>query len=164
MLFDRIVLIGAWIAAAVLLAFAIPKHGLRDAAVVFMCKQVITWPLGLLVVQYGLLAYPVRDFPQATLTSFSFEYFIYPATCVAFTLRFPETRGIWAKLGWYLLFPTWMTALEVAIERYTNLVRYVHWSWHWTWLTLLITFHMTRMFYLWFIQKGVPAAKGGSNT
>ncbi len=164
MLLDRIVLIGAWIAAAALAAFATPRHRIRDAFVVFMFKQVITWPFGLLVVQYGLLAYPVREFPNATLTSFSFEYFIYPATCVAFTLRFPESRGIRARLGWYLFFPTWMTALEVAIERYTNLVRYVHWSWHCSWVTLLITFHMTRMFYLWFIKKGILTAKGGSMT
>ncbi|WP_375295263.1 CBO0543 family protein [Paenibacillus sp.] len=115
---------------------------------------------------YGLLAYPVREFPQATFTSFSFEDFIYPATCVAFTLRYPERRGVWAKLGWYVFFPTWMTALEIGIERYTDLVRSIHWSWHWTWLTLLITFHMTRMLYLWFVEKGAgpPAAKGGTSS
>ncbi len=162
MLLDRIVLVGAWIAGAVLLALTVPRQHIRDAFVVFMFKMVITWPIGLLVAEFDLIAYPVREFPKASLTSFSFEYFIYPATCVAFNLRFPERSGAWGKLAWYVFFPTWMTAVEVAIERYTDLLRYVHWSWHWTWLTLLITFHMTRVFYLWFIKKGIPAAKGGS--
>jgi hypothetical protein len=52
-----------------------------------------------------------------------------------------------------------MTILEVIIERYTNLIDYISWSWYWTWITLLITFHLTRTYYLWFIKKGSPLVR-----
>jgi hypothetical protein len=29
----------------------------------------------------------------------SFEYFIYPAVCIVFVLRFPFRKSIWHKIG-----------------------------------------------------------------
>ncbi|WP_310186792.1 hypothetical protein [Bacillus sp. 3255] len=46
-----------------------------------------------------------------------------------------------------------MTALEVLLEKYTELIRYITWHWYWTWVTLLVTFFVSRMFYLRFIKK-----------
>jgi len=156
MLIDRILLIAIWIITIIGLVLLTPRDKIREAAVAFMFKQVQTWLFGMTVVEYRLLAYPVREFPFASRTSFSFEYFIYPAVCVVFVLRFPEHKPMLYRIGWYLFFPTWMTILEVLIERYTNLVRYLHWAWYWTWVTLLITFLFSRLFYLWFVKKGVP--------
>nr|WP_282434416.1 CBO0543 family protein [Desulfosporosinus orientis] len=41
----------------------------------------MTWAVGLGVVELRLIEYPVRLFPYANRTSFSFEYFIYPSIC-----------------------------------------------------------------------------------
>lgn len=153
MLSDRIVLVCVWLAAAVLVACTIPWERKREAMVVFMFKQLITWLLGLLVVQYGLIEYPVREFAKATATSFAFEYFIYPSVCVVFVLRYPKHKSAIWKWGWYLFFPTWMTALEMVIEKYTDLVHYIHWSGYWTWITLLVTFFMSHTFYRWFYSN-----------
>jgi hypothetical protein len=149
---DRIVLIAVWIFTIMLLVLFTPRHQLREAQIVFLFKQALTWPLGILVVESGLLSYPVREFPNAINTSFSFEYFIYPATCIIFVLRFPEKRSMLWKIGWYILFPSWMTLLEVLIERYTDLIHYVTWTWYWTWISLCITFFMSRHYYLWYIK------------
>jgi hypothetical protein len=151
--FDRAILILIWIVTILLMVLATPRKKIREALVIFMFKQVLTWVFGLIVVEHKLIEYPVREFPYAVKSSFSFEYFIYPAICIVFNLRFPEKRNSIYKIGWYLLFPTWMTLIEVLLENYTNLVHYIHWNWFYSWITLLVTFIISRVFYLWFMKK-----------
>lgn len=153
MLLDRIVLISVWIVTILGILLLTPREKIRDAHLVFMFKQVITWMFGLIVVEFKYIEYPIRIFEYATRTSFSFEYFIYPAVCIIFVLRFPKNKTILHKIGWYLLFPTWMTILEVLIERYTDLIHYINWSWYWTWLTLIFTFYLSRLYYTWYIKR-----------
>lgn len=153
MVMERIILICIWIVTCSLLIITVPRKKIREAFVIFSFKQMLTWFLGFLVVQYKLIEYPVREFPYAARNSFSFEYFIYPAICIVFNLKFPENKGNLNKTLWYLFFPSWMTALEVIIEKYTDLVNYITWQWYWTWVTFLITFYLSRIFYLWFMKK-----------
>ncbi|WP_301171892.1 CBO0543 family protein [Brevibacillus nitrificans] len=160
MTLERIILIGAWISAIFLVIFMTPRNKIREAYVIFSFKQILTWLIGFLVVEYQLLEYPVREFPYAARNSFSFEYFIYPAICVVFNLKFPENKGIIKKTLWYLFFPSWMTVLEILLEKYTDLIRYIAWHWYWSWVTLLATFFLSRLFYLWFIKKQT----GGTRT
>ncbi|WP_310186715.1 CBO0543 family protein [Bacillus sp. 3255] len=73
------------------------RNKIREAFVIFSFKQMLTWFLGFLVVEYKLLEYPVREFPYAARNSFTFEYFIYPAICCVFNLKFPEGKGMIRK-------------------------------------------------------------------
>lgn len=155
---DRIVLISVWFGAILLLVLFTPRDKIREANIVFLFKQLITWPIGLAVVEFHLIEYPVREFKIATHTSFSFEYFIFPATCVIYILRYPENKSRLIRIGWQLLWPTWMTLLEVVIERYTNLIHYIHWEWYWTWLSLSATFLLSHTYYKWFLRKGIEKA------
>src|SRR5690554_1168980 len=79
MLLERIILALVWIITILGLIRLTPRNQIRDAHVIFLFKQVLTWIFGLLVVQFHLIEYPVRMLHKATMTSFSFEYFIYPA-------------------------------------------------------------------------------------
>ena len=82
----------------VLLICFIPKHKIREAQVAFLFKQVITWILGLLVVQLRLIEYPVRFFPYANKTSFAFEYFVYPSIGAIFNVHYAEIKMPLASL------------------------------------------------------------------
>nr|WP_274363556.1 MULTISPECIES: CBO0543 family protein [unclassified Paenibacillus] len=152
MVTNRMILIIVNIITALLLIFTVPKDKLREASVMFFFKQTITWSFGLLVVEWGLIKYPVREFVKADATSFSFEYFIYPSLCVIFNLRYPKGEK-WKKAVWILGFPTVMTILEVIIEHNTDLIKYVHWSWYLTWITLLLTFLISRLYFVWIYKK-----------
>ncbi|WP_321166492.1 CBO0543 family protein [Paenibacillus sp. Soil766] len=136
-----------------LLVLFTPRNKIREANLVFLFKQLMTWPIGLAVVENHLIEYPVREFTFATQTSFSFEYFIYPATCVIFVLRYPENKNLFYKICWHLFWPTWITISEVLIERYTNLILYINWAWYWTWLSLSATFFISLVYYRWFFKK-----------
>lgn len=157
---ERILLIAIWTVTIIGLVLLTPRKQIRPAIVIFMFKQIMTWLFGLLVVEYRLISYPVREFVYASKTSFSFEYFIYPAICVVFVLRYPERKSVLHRIGWYVFFPTWMTIAEVLIERYTLLISFLNWSWYWTWITLFLTFTISRLFYLWFMRKNLAQIRG----
>ncbi|NMD68754.1 hypothetical protein HHO41_00530 [Bacillus sp. DNRA2] len=149
---EIIVLISVWVLTIIGLLIWIPKDRLREAYLIFYFKQFMTWILGLIVVQCGWIEYPVREFAKASHTSFSFEYFIYPAICVIFNLHYPYHKGILPRMCWFIFFPSWMTIVEVLIEKYTDLIKYNEWKWYWTWISLYITFYFSMMFYRWFFN------------
>ncbi len=147
---EIIILVIAWIITAIMLIVFVPKSKLREAQVIFFFKQLITWLTGLVVVQYGLIEYPVRSFSNATKSSFDFEYFIYPSLCVIFNLHYPVGKSYIRQFMHYFYFCTVMTIIELVCERYTEIVTYIHWNWYVTWLTLFITFFISRKYYTWF--------------
>ncbi len=149
---EILILVTAWILTIISLILFIPKNKFREAQVIFFFKQLMTWLLGLTVAQYRLIEYPVREFAYATKTSFSFEYFIYPSICVVFNLHYPEGKSHTRQFMHYFYFCTGMTILEVLCEKYTDILKYIHWSWYSTWITLFITFYLSRQYYIWFFR------------
>ncbi|MCX7710861.1 MAG: hypothetical protein N2484_13570 [Clostridia bacterium] len=155
---ERIIEISACLFSILLLVIFVPKNRCREAWLIFLFKQTTTWLLGLWVVQYELIEYPVRMLANATRTSVAFEYVVYPSLCVLFNLYFPTEKSILKKFLHYAVFCSGITVIEVVLEIYTALIRYSHWSWYWTWITLFITFYISRKFYLWFFKGWVSAA------
>lgn len=141
-----------WLITIVALIKFIPKDKIREAHVVFLFKQIITWLLGLTAVELHLIEYPVRIFTYANKTSFSFEYFIYPAICAIFCVNYPKDKGAMSKVKYYLWFSTILTGLEILVERYTDILEYIHWTWYITWISFLITFYISRKYYEWFFK------------
>ncbi|GFP78532.1 CBO0543 family protein [Clostridium fungisolvens] len=145
------ILIGWLVTIGLLLKF-IPKNKIREAHVAFFFKQLLTWILGLLVVQLGLIEYPVRLFPSANKTSFTFEYFIYPSICAIFNVNYPEKKNTFNQFLYYFYFCTTITILEIFVEKHTSIIKYIHWDWYITWITLFLTFYLTRKYYTWFFK------------
>lgn len=141
-----------WLITFGLLLVFIPKNKIRYAVVAFLFKQMLTWPLGLMVVKKDLITYPERYFKKENKSSFSFEYFIYPALCAIFNIKYPEKYNWFVKLLYIVFYAGAMTLGEVAIERYTNLIKYRKWKWYWSFLTLGITNYLSRLFYRWFFK------------
>lgn len=76
----------------------IPKNMVREAHVAFLFKQLITCLFGLLVVENGNIKYPYRFFfKKSTKSSFTFEYFVYPALNALFNTYYPEKRNKYIK-------------------------------------------------------------------
>jgi hypothetical protein len=133
--------------------FLIPKKKIRLAVVAFLFKQVITFLIGLVVVELGLLEYPVRFFSSINRTSFTYEYYVFPVTCAVFNVWYPNSRSTFIQLGYYVAFSSVLTIIEVFIEKYTDLINYIHWEWYITLITLYLSFFMTRLFCVWFFAK-----------
>ncbi|WP_127533928.1 CBO0543 family protein [Paenibacillus kobensis] len=147
-----------WILASVYvisagLIFLIPRDRIRLAVAAFLFKQAITFLIGLVVVQAGLIEYPIREFASVNRTSFSYEYFAFPLMCAYFNVRYPNGRSIPIQLGYYAVYSIVLTVMEVIIETYTDLIEYIHWEWYVSLITIGLSFWITRMFCVWFFAK-----------
>ena len=149
---DYALIITEWIVTIGLLIRFIPKNKIREAHVIFLFNNLLTWILSLTVSEFKLIEYPVRLFPYANKTSFTFESFVYPAICAIFNTNFPEKKSTFIQFMYYFYYCTTMTVLEVITEKRTNILKYIHWTWYITWITLFITFLISRTYYVWFFR------------
>ncbi|ALC91645.1 hypothetical protein AM500_19035 [Bacillus sp. FJAT-18017] len=152
---DRLILVGITIIAILAFVTLIPKNRAREAWVILLFLQVITWPAGLFVVEMGWIKYPVQllaDTNQYNRTSLTFEFFVFPIVAIIFSLYFPKVGKLGALI-YYVCFTGFFTILEVIIEKTTRLVDYHGWTWYWTFITVNITLFINHKYYLWFKQK-----------
>lgn len=148
--------ISAWVATSILLLIFLPRKRLREAVVSFLSKQLMTWIFGLLVVQTGKIKYPFRlFFKNATKSSFTFEYFVYPSLCALFNLYYPEKGSKKTKFLYYFAHTSILTFFEFFIEKYTKLITYKKWNWYWSFSSIWGTYYLSRVFHKWFFK--VPA-------
>lgn len=147
------ILLSAYVVGVGVLFF-IPKTKIRLAVVAFLFKQVITFLFGLVVVELGLIEYPLRLFASINRSSFTFEYFFFPIICAIFNVWYPNNQSMIIQWAYYGGFTSLMTIMEVIIEKYTDLIEYVHWDWYISFITIGVTFYFTRLFCIWFFAKG----------
>lgn len=141
-----------WITTTLSLPILIPKSKVRLALVAGLFKQLLTWPLGLLVVDQGWIEFPIHFYENAGRGSFTFDYFFYPIMCAYFQVYFPVQNGTGIRAAYYVLFTTVLTLAEIYLKNNTQLIRYIHWNGYLTWITILITFYLSRQFCLWFFK------------
>jgi hypothetical protein len=156
---DKGILVFCWILCVVLLKRFIPLNKLRQGVLAFLYKQVVTWFFGLVVVEKGLIKYPVRYFKKSYKGSFSFEYFLYPSICAIFNIYYPQKRSNLHKFLYINFFTSILTIIEVLIEKYTNLIKYVKWKWYWSYITMAVSNYISTLFYRWFFKEGNNSTK-----
>lgn len=111
-----------------LLIFAVDWRYFSDVVAIFLLfKSVLDFIWGSPVVSLGLLEYPVRLLPKYYDTSILFELWVFPTLCVLYN-QVTRTRGLWAIIYYAVLFSAGMTSIEYAIERESDLIKYIKWN------------------------------------
>lgn len=131
----------------------IPKSKIRQAHVAYLFTLIITWFLGLVVAELGVVEYPVRQFPYSYKAHFLFEYFLFPSICALFVVNYPEKKSYFKRFMYYFYFCATFTIAEVIEERYTNILKYIHWSWYVTFITMFFVFYIVKKYNFWFFKK-----------
>jgi hypothetical protein len=152
---ERWILIGAIIVSILAILTFIPRNKAREAWVLFLFLQVITWPAGLFAVEMGWIEYPVqliKGVNHYNRTSFTFEFFIFPIVAIVFSLYYPNVKWF-GSLIYYVCFAGFFTIIEVILERTTRLVEYHGWTWYWTLITVIISLYFNHKYYMWYKQK-----------
>lgn len=140
-----------------LLYIFVPRNKIREAHTIFFFKQFVTWFFGLLVVEKNLISYPSRLFFKKTIkSSFTFEYYVYPALCVLFNLYYPERRNKMKKILYYFVHSGVITGFEIYALKYTNNIHYKKWKWYWSFLSIWFTYYLSRLYYKWFTKEEMP--------
>lgn len=153
---DKNILVMIWVVTMGLLYIYIPKNKMRHGWLAFFFQQMITWLFGLYVSEKKLIKYPIRFFKKANKSSFSFEYFLFPAFSAIFNVNYPENKNGIIKFLYYAFHSGLITGVEVLAEKYTNLIKYVKWKWYYSFITIWITYYMSRLFYRWFFRDCPP--------
>ncbi|MEH7304178.1 CBO0543 family protein, partial [Neobacillus drentensis] len=149
--FERWILLGIYFLCIIAIFKLVPRKKVRDAWVLFLFLQVITWPAGLFAVEMGWIEYPTQLLPNANdynKTSFAFEFFIFPIVAIFFSLYYPNKAKIKGALIYYISFAGFFTICEVVLEKNTTLVEYHEWKWYWTLLTIIISLFLNHRYYL----------------
>jgi hypothetical protein len=149
----KIIETSSWVIMSILLIKFVPRNRIREAWVIFSFKQFMTWLFGLMVVEKNLISYPSRlFFKKATRSSFTFEYFVYPALCILFNLYYPQKKSKKVKLLYHFSYTSSITVLEIIALKYTKLIKYKNWKWYWTFFTLWITYYLSHIHHQWFFK------------
>jgi len=128
-----------------LLIFAVDWRYFQDWIVVFLFKGLLGIIWGGAVAQLKMITYPVRLFAQVYDSSLFFEVWVFPVLCILYN-QITREKGLWAILGYAVLFSGGITALEYPLEKYTALITYVKWTWVTSFYTLTLTFLISRAF------------------
>jgi hypothetical protein len=148
---DQLIIYIIYACTFISLAF-IPKDKVRDASIIFLYQQAVTWFAGLLAVELNLLEYPVRELAKVNGTSFLYEFFSYPVVTIFFCFYYPRTSKGWKKIIYISAFSTGLTVPEVIFEHYTHLINYIRWEWYVTWVTVYSTLFLAWVFYKWYFK------------
>jgi len=135
----------AAVITGLLVIFIVDWRYFRDWIVVFLFKGLLDFIWGSPVVNLKLIEYPIRLLPRYFETSILFEVWVFPVVCILYN-QVTRKRGFWPIIYYALLFSAVITAIEYPLERYTNLIKYLEWSWYTTFCTLTITFLISRCF------------------
>ncbi|WP_373864159.1 CBO0543 family protein [Paenibacillus glycanilyticus] len=101
-----------------------------------------------LVVQGGLIEYPVGFLKMAYRASFTFEFYVFPAVSTIYNIYFPKKKPWFIKTLYIIAIPGVMTISEVYLEKNTELIKYLHWTWYWSFLTMTATLLLSYGYYL----------------
>lgn len=148
---ESIISLTAAIVTLLLAAIAIDWRNFREWIALFFFQGEIDLLLGSLVVESGLLDYPVRILPDLYDTSLLFELWVLPILCILYN-QIINKRSLWS-MGYYaMLFSAGITGIEFIIERNTNLIAYIEWSWVTTFITVTLAFWVSRAFVVLYRQ------------
>jgi len=128
-----------------LFIFVIDWRYFQDWVVVFLFKDVVDFIWGSPVVELNLIQYPIRLLPDWYDTNILFELWVFPILCILYN-QVTRERGLWPIIYYAVLFSAGITAIEYPLELYTDLIRYIEWSWQTTFYTVTITFLISRSF------------------
>jgi hypothetical protein len=140
-----------WVFGITAIVLFTPKNGLRKLLFASLVCQAILWASALVHVKFGLLSFPVREFPKATDVLFTTEYFFYPLI-YGFYIIFEPNVSFMVRLCYFVLWISGLTVIDYLIEKNTDLIIYENYAWYWSWLNFFVIFLLASLIYKWFFK------------
>lgn len=111
-----------------LLILSFKKSPIKEWILVFLLSSYFSTFLGVIIVEEEMLAYRVRFLSKHFDSSLLYEYLLFPVVCIYFyqTTYHSKYPSIILKCA---IYTSALTIIEVIIEKYTNLIEYLTWTW-----------------------------------
>ncbi|NLU27053.1 MAG: hypothetical protein GXX00_07915, partial [Hungateiclostridium thermocellum] len=56
------------------------------------------------------------------------------------------------RILYYFIYTAAITVFEVILEKYTQNIKYINWTWYYTFLSVYLTFFLSRAYFKWFFK------------
>lgn len=149
MSFDYIIVTFVWIIGFFIFVFFTPKHHKRKMIIAALLFQSFTWLNSLIHLELELIAFPIREFPEASDVLFATEYFLYPILYGLYIMHEPK-RNFSIQFIYLLAVVSGFVGIELVFVHFTNLVVYIHYAWYLEWSAFFIMFVLSNCVYRWF--------------
>ncbi len=127
-----------------LFIFSLRKPPLKEWLLFFLLTGYFSSIIGVIVVEEGMLTYPVNLFNRHFDSSLTYEYVLFPVLGIYYyqsTFR----SGWGGYVGKAAIYSAIITILEFFLEKYTDLIHYESWTWWYTFLSTLLLLVMIRV-------------------
>jgi hypothetical protein len=165
MLKDYLVLVAMWLFGIVGFILFIPHKDRRKGLLAAIMFQAFIWLCDMPSFTYGLLSAPVRIFPKATDLTVTINYFFYPILFAIFNVHRKEKNSLWSRFTYFFVWISILTLFDIALERYTDLIKYGSLTWFGMWIYIGFLFYISKVCCNWFYKEKPPIKShvGGTN-
>lgn len=155
MAMERVILIIVWIVCLIIIPIKIPKHRTREAVLLFLFTQMITWIMSLLLVECQAIENPVREFPAASGSNFTNNYLFFPLLSTLFALYYPSQKSGVIRFFYHLRVVLFLAIYLMLISSYTEILKYVHFNIVLHVVLLWLVLNAVRRYAEWFFQRKI---------
>ncbi|GFZ81249.1 hypothetical protein GCM10008018_28610 [Paenibacillus marchantiophytorum] len=156
---ERAILILAWVICMTLMPILVPKNRIRQAVLLFLSTQLITWVLSVMFVEWGFYENPIREFPAASGSNFTNNYLLFPFISTMFSLYYPNSKSSVLKWLFQARFVIAIGTYCALISKYSNLLEYRHFNVYFHMLVIWAVLNITRKYEGWFFSKEGSSGK-----
>lgn len=125
----------------------------RESLFLFLVAQTVTWPTTIFFHLIGSTESPVRLFPKATDSNFILAFVFSPAVFVAYYWHYPRSRGRIRQIACTLAFTGGNVLVQVAMQKYTDLLVYIAFSGYKQWLLAVVWYYVIRIYSDWYFSQ-----------
>jgi len=146
---ERNILLLVWFVCISTIYFLVPRAKAHEFVLCFLVCQAVGWIVEVLLVQFDLVAYPLREFPRASDLNISFKVALTPVASGLYYIYRPRANK-WTKCFYFAVWISLLTLIDGMLAAKTELVDYVHF--HWSLMAILysIIFLSVRSLASWF--------------
>jgi hypothetical protein len=119
-----------------LFILSLRKPPQKDWLLIFFMTGFFAVFLGVIVVEEHLIRYPVNLFKHFQ-SSVLFEFLLFPVLCIYY-YQATYHSGFWGIILKALVYSSVLSILEFLLEKYTDLIDYLHWEWYYTLVSVFL--------------------------
>ncbi|MCP3738087.1 CBO0543 family protein [Rossellomorea sp. BNER] len=119
-----------------LFILSLRKPPQKDWLLIFFMTGFFAVFLGVIVVEEHLIRYPVNLFKHFQ-SSVLFEFLLFPVLCIYY-YQATYHSGFWGIILKALVYSSVLSILEFFLEKYTDLIDYLHWEWYFTLVSVFL--------------------------
>ena len=127
-----------------LFVYSLRKSPVKEWLLFFLLTGYFSSVIGVIVVEEGLLTYPVNLFNRHFDSSLTYEYVLFPVLGIYY---YQSTfRSGW--IGYFVkaaIYSAIITIMEFFLEKYTDLIHYENWSWMYTFVSTMLLLVIIRV-------------------